>query len=130
MFLIDTNVLIERAKTRPAPKVKAWMDSLRAGQVVLCPVVAAEFLTGVFKLPAGHRGPALAFLREARRAFRWLPIDLRAAVAYGLLRSRARTKVRGNDLWLGALASVWNLTVATRNERDFKVLGVPVLNPF
>ena len=57
-------------------------------------------------------------------------IDLRAAVAYGLLRSRARTKVRGNDLWLGALASVWNLTVATRNERDFKVLGVPVLNPF
>ena len=28
MFLIDTNVLIERAKTRPAPKVKAWMDSL------------------------------------------------------------------------------------------------------
>lgn len=130
MFLIDTNVLIERAKSRPALNVKAWMDSLRPAQVVLCPVVAAEFLTGVFRLPAGERGPALAFLREARRAFRWLPIDLRAAVAYGLLRSRARTRVRGNDLWLGALASVWNLTVATRNERDFRALGVSVLNPF
>ena len=50
-FLFDTNVLIERARSKPAPKVKAWVDSLVPFQIVLCPVVAAEFMIGVFKLP-------------------------------------------------------------------------------
>jgi toxin FitB len=34
------------------------------------------------------------------------------------------------DALIAATARVHGLTVATRNERDFKVLGVALLNPF
>ncbi len=129
-FLFDTNILIERSRSKPAPKVKAWTDSLLPWQVVLCPVVAAEFMIGVFKLPGGRRAAPVRFLREAVQAFCWVDCDLKAAVAFGQTRAGLKFKGRVNDLWIASIAKAHNLTVATRNERDFKPFGVPTFNPF
>jgi predicted nucleic acid-binding protein len=129
-YLIDTNILIERGRTKPHPKVKRWFDSLVPHQVILCPIVAAEFMAGVFRLPAGKRAPSIRFLREAIREFAWIPVDLKVAVACGELRAGLRFKPRVNDLWLASVAKVNGLTIATRNETDFKRHAVPVFNPF
>jgi toxin FitB len=129
-YLIDTNILIERGRTKPHPKVKRWMDSLLPQQVVLCPIVAGEFMTGVFRLPRGNRAPSIRFLREAIKAFAWVPLDVKVAAAYGELRADLRFKPRVNDLWLASVAKVNNLTIATRNETDFKRHNVPFFNPF
>lgn len=129
-YLLDTNVLIERARSRPATKVKAWIDSLVPAQIVLCPIVAAEFMVGVFKLPPGQRQDGVRFLREAIRAFCWQPVDLRAAIAYGQTRARLKIKGRVNDLWLASLALAHNLTIATRNEKHLKPFGARTFNPF
>jgi len=34
------------------------------------------------------------------------------------------------DVMIGATARIHELTVATRNERDFAALGVRIFNPF
>jgi len=34
------------------------------------------------------------------------------------------------DALIAATAAIHDLTVVTRNVRDFKLFGVPVLNPF
>jgi predicted nucleic acid-binding protein len=50
-------------------------------------------------------------------------------------RALARLKHRQSDTifpdaMIAATARVHGLTVATRNERDFKAFNVPLLNPF
>jgi toxin FitB len=129
-YVIDTNVLIERGKSKPHPNVKRWFDSLVASQIVLCPVVAAEFMTGVLRLPAGNRAEPIRFLREAIKSFCWIPLDLKTAVAYGDLRASTKTKPRANDLWIASVARANGLIVATRNERDFRPHNIPTINPF
>jgi toxin FitB len=129
-YLIDTNVLVERGKTKPHAKVKRWFDSLVPHQIILCPIVAAEFMAGVFRLPSGNRAPSIRFLREAIRAFAWAPVDFKFAVAFGELRANLRFKPRANDLWLASVAKVNGFIIATRNETDFKGRNVAVFNPF
>jgi toxin FitB len=129
-FLFDTNVLIERCRSTPNPKVKQWVDSLVPFQVVICPIVAAEFLIGAFRMPPGQRAPVVRFLRDAMKAFVWMPVDLKVAVAYGEIRSRLKVRGRANDLWIASIAKAHGLIVATRNERDFKSTGVQTWNPF
>jgi len=41
-----------------------------------------------------------------------------------------RSDTLGEDAMIAATARVHALTVATRNERDFKSFNVPVVNPF
>ncbi len=128
-FLVDTNVLIERGRNSPDRNVKAWVDSLMAWQVVLCPVVAGEFMIGVCKLPAGQRAGPVRFLREAVQTFCWVDTDLPAALHYGQTRAALPIKGRVNDLWIASIAKAHNLIVATRNERDFKPFAVKTFNP-
>jgi predicted nucleic acid-binding protein len=130
-YLIDTNVLIECAKARPNVRVQTWFTGLLPVQVVLSPIVMAEFLAGIFRLPRGSaRTNAVVFLREALETFVWIELDQRAAAVFGLIRSRLRSRIRHNDLWLGAIAQANGFTVATRNVRDFRVQGVAYFNPF
>ena len=132
IYLLDTNVLIERARTRPNRNVEAWMDGLMPFQVTLCPIVVAEFLTGVFKMsPGSDRVESVKFLRSALKAFAWAEIDRHAAAVFGLIRADLpQIKMRHNDLWLGAIAKSKGLVVATRNVRDFRVQRVDHFNPF
>lgn len=43
---------------------------------------------------------------------------------------RGKSEILSADAMLAATARVHHLTVVTRNERDFRHFGVPVLNPF
>lgn len=130
-FLFDTNILIERGRSKPDAKVQAWADSLMPWQVVLCPIVAAEFMIGVWRLTPGQRAGPARFLRDSIRAFCWLDTDVSAAFHYGKDRAALRTiKPRINDLWIASIAKAHGLIVATRNEKDFKPFGVTTFNPF
>lgn len=130
IYLLDTNVLIERSRSNPHPKVRQWFGKLMASQIVLCPVVVAEFMIGVFKKPPGKRHAEIRFLRECRRFFGWADVDMKSAVAFGKLRAGLKIRIGHNDLWLGAIASANGLKVATRNEHDFKVQKVDFENPW
>jgi predicted nucleic acid-binding protein len=96
-----------------------------------------ELHKGVAMLPAGKRRAELEnwFILRMMPSFdgRILEIDQATAAICGSLLGERRlepTIRRIMDFWLAATALQHDLAVVTRNERDFRDLGVIVLNPW
>ena len=133
-FLIDTNVVsdLRRGDRAPASLIE-WFDAQPSNALFLSVVTLGEIRQGIEQL----RG------RDARQAAvldRWvggivqfyedrlLYIDATVAEEWGRL--RAQRSVPVVDALLAATARVHRLTLVTRNVRDFKTLGVRLLNPY
>jgi predicted nucleic acid-binding protein len=134
--LIDTNVLSEVRRLAPEPKVLAWLDRLGEDRAFLSVASIAELRRGIALLEEGRRRAELsAWLADelpARFAGRILPIDPAVAERRGDLMAQARKSGVGlsaMDGFFAATARVHNLTLATRNAKDFAPLGAPMLNP-
>ncbi len=63
-FLLDTNVLSELMRERPATAVLDWFAQNTQGVMHTSTVTQAEILTGIALLPAGKRRTALAVAAE------------------------------------------------------------------
>jgi predicted nucleic acid-binding protein len=64
---------------------------------------------------------------------RIVPVDQAIADRWGLLRAQAQLKGRPLsvvDAVLAATALQRELTIVSRNVRDFSVVGLPILNPW
>jgi hypothetical protein len=75
----------------------------------------------------------LGFDVVSRFGGRVLPFDADAADCWGRIEARARRnggKLQVVDAMLAATALCFNLSVVTRNERDFARIEVPVINPW
>jgi predicted nucleic acid-binding protein len=133
-LLLDTNILSELRKPRPMPALLAWFDAQDADDLYVSVLTLGEIREGVDRLKARDTAKAHALERWLRDlsvhyADRLLPIDQDVADEWGRLRARAMRPVPVIDSLLAATARVHNLTVVTRNEKDFRQLDVPVLNP-
>lgn len=128
-ILIDTNVLSELARPRPNPRVIDWAGGLSA--VILSVVTVEEIFFGLSAKPS----PRIArwfedFLDSDCRVLEvTTPIARHAGVLRGQLATRERPRTQA-DMLIAATAALHGLTLATRNERDFKDCGVTVVNPF
>ncbi|KXV15704.1 DNA-binding protein [Caballeronia megalochromosomata] len=137
MFLADTNVISEtRREERANEGVRAFFESaeLRNQTVLLSVVTVGELRRGVDSLR--HRGD----LRQAENMEAWLrgvlrsydrkivPVNRTVGEVWGRL--RARHPEPAVDRLIAATALVHDLTVVTRNVRDFERVGVKMLNPF
>lgn len=135
-FLLDTNVLSERTSVRPHAGVIAWTTTQAFDNLHVSVVTLAELRYGVEKLPAGAKRRRLsAFVADVADGARGrlLPIDAEVALEWGRLRRRAEVSGRtmpSLDLWLAATAEVHQLTLVTRNTRDFEAWGGPVFDPW
>ena len=138
MNLLDTNVLSEFMRPRPADAVTAWLDCLPAEQVWTRAISFAEIALGLALMPAGKRQAALALAAQAmfEEDFggRCLPFDERAALHYGAIvarRTRAGRPISTEDAQIAAIALAHDLTLATRNVSDFEGIdGLVVINPW
>lgn len=133
MFLIDTNVVSELTKQRPHPLVKRWA-SVRIDAAFLSAITVGEIIKGIERLPEGVRRAALehwlgALTSQAFKS-RLLPVTEVVAAEWGRISAAARRTLPCADSLLAATARVHDLTVATRNERDFLDFGVRVINPW
>lgn len=132
--LLDTNVISELTKEAPAPPVLTFL-SVR-DDLWLSALVSHELEFGLRILPRGRRREALrVVLSEFIRHYedRILPVDEEAAV--WAARYRAEARKRGCPLDLGdaliaGTARAHDLSLATRNVRDFEGLDLPVTNPW
>jgi predicted nucleic acid-binding protein len=62
-------------------------------------------------------------------SFAFVPMDTACFREWSRLMT-GRTSTLRDDAMIAATGRVHGLTVATRNERDFKHLGVEIVNPF
>ena len=136
-FLVDTNVFSESTKPRPDAAVLEWMASQPTGAKALSAVSLGEASRGIELLAPGKRRSALQqwLTQLIREHFgdRVLPVTWRVALAWGRIMATEQKRGRTLPLLDGLLlatATVYGLTIITRNERDFEDRGVPVINPW
>jgi predicted nucleic acid-binding protein len=136
-LLLDTNVLSEVQRPAPSPKVLAWLDTIDEDRTFISVASIAELRRGIALLDDGRRRAALAaWLTHdlpARFAERILPIDHAVAERWGDLMALSRRSGMALSVMDGlfaATALINNLTLVTRNVKDFATFGVPLLNPW
>jgi predicted nucleic acid-binding protein len=131
-YLLDTNVISELRKAKPYGGVKAWLDGLRTDQIYLSAVTMGE-------LQAGVELTRIQDPEKAREIELWidnlpntmfvLAMDLICFREWGRV-MRDKPDSLNMDAMIAATAKVHGLVVATRNERDFRNLGIEIYNPF
>jgi len=132
MYLLDTSVVSEMRRPRPSPAVAAWITATPAAQLFLSAVTLGELLAGVEITRQRDREKAEAiegWIDAVAAAHNVLSVDGIIFRRWAQLMHR-RSSDLIEDALIAATALVHNLTVTTRNVRDFERLGVPVFNPF
>jgi hypothetical protein len=132
MYLLDTNIVSELFAPRPSTGVIAWLDAHDDDDLAISAVTVGEMQRGaeMIRLRKPDRAELIEqWIELARRRYNALPMDATAfAVWAKLIVGRDERLVL--DAMIAATALTHGLTVATRNVRDFKALGVKTYNPF
>ena len=122
-------------RPRPAPQVERWLDQVDDDALFLSVISLSEILRGITRLPESTRRTQLqTWLDETLRPWfedRILPVTQSIAERLGRLageRDRKGLTLPVPDGLIAATALEHNLTLVTRNVRDFAGLGVPLLN--
>ena len=133
-FLLDTNVVSELTRDRPERRVIAFLSE--QPELWLPTLVVHELEFGLQLLPPGTRRNGLravmaAFITEYED--RIVPLDRIGAEWAARFRARMHRSGRVLDLGdalIAGTAKAHNLSLATRNVRDFDGLDVDVTNPW
>jgi predicted nucleic acid-binding protein len=132
-YLVDANVLSEATRPRPDSSVVRWLEE-NEPELVIDAIVLSELAVGVESLPGGRkRARLVAWFEGFQETIECLPWN----AATGREWARLVVELRGRglkmplfDSMIAATARVHDLTIVTRNVRDFEPAGVEVLNPF
>jgi predicted nucleic acid-binding protein len=136
-YLLDTNVISEVTRPQPSATVLAWLAAVDQNSVFLSAVTIAELRYGMERLPAGQRRKRLSEWLfadvPARFGGRILSVDDTVAHAWGqavAMADAAGKPIAIMDAFVLATAVVHQLTLVTRNERDFRMLAPAIVNPW
>jgi predicted nucleic acid-binding protein len=135
-YLVDTNVLCEPRQKRPESKVVNWLKA-NESSLYTSVLVTGEIRCGIALLPANtvRRAELLRWYEELLEimAGRVLSINARVAEEWGRLQAEARTRnvvLPAVDSLLAATARRYQLALATDNVKDFRAVGLKIVNPF
>ena len=132
-YLVDVNVLSEPTKPTPDVKVVAWLTA-NEGDFGVDPIILGELRIGIISLAPGRKRSELErWFADVVETVDCLPWDAAASRRWADLVVESRRK--GHllpllDGMIAATALAYDLTVATRNTRDFQRAGVRVFDPF
>ena len=137
MYLVDTNVISEaRKRSKGNRGVRAFFEQAIEDETPLfiSVVTVGELRRGVELIR--HRGD----VRQANQLDKWLVallteyqdhiLDIHQDIAQLWGRLRVPHPENALDKQIAATALIYELTIVTRNDKDFVKTGVPVLNPF
>ena len=131
-YLLDTNVISELRKIRPHGAVVAWLETLRAEQIFLSAVTIGELQTGVEltrRQDAAKASEIETWLTYVEMSYAFVSMDPACFRQWSRLIAGKPDSLR-EDAMIAATAAVHGFIVATRDEKDFKHLGVEIINPF
>ena len=137
MHLVDTDVISEaRKKSKANTGVRAFFKQAIKDEtrIFISVVTVGELRRGVESIR--YRGD----VRQANQLEKWLEnlmaeyqdhiLDINQDIAQLWGRLRAPHPENALDKQIAATALIYELTVVTRNHKDFVKTGVRVLNPF
>ncbi|MCL6753228.1 type II toxin-antitoxin system VapC family toxin [Nostoc sp. CCCryo 231-06] len=128
-FLCDANIISELVRLQPNSGVLKW--AALAPSIVLSAITVEEIFYGLtFKPNSRIQIWFESFLENNCEV---LPITIEIAKRSGELRGQLRLSGKTHtqaDMMIAATAQIHQLTLVTRNIRDFDGCGIPLLNPF
>jgi predicted nucleic acid-binding protein len=132
-YLVDANVLSEATKPQPLAKVINWLRA-HEREIVVDPIILGEIRFGIHLMSAGARRRLLErwFAQgvEKIHCLQWqAATGLRWAKLLAELRAAGRSMPIKDSL-IAATALVHDLTIVTRNQRDFVKAGTRIFDPF
>ena len=132
MFLLDTNIVSESRKPKPHGGVMAWLAVQESASLYISAMTIGELQRGIELTRAQdamRAGEIEAWLEQVIVSGQVLPMDAAVCREWARL-MHGRSNTLAEDAFIAATAIVHRLTVATRNVRDFKSLGVETVTPF
>ena len=136
-FLLDTNCVSELVRIKPERRVMEWVLAADEQLLHLSVLTFGEVRKGATLLPASSKRNQLERWLEvelpARFADRLLPINREISEIWGAMAGQAQLKgitLAIIDGLMAATAKHHDLTVVTRNVKDFSLWGLPVTNPW
>jgi hypothetical protein len=137
MIILDTNVISELINRAPEPRVVAWADRQRRGQLITTAITVLELRSGAEKLHSGRRKRRLEsdieWALDDLIGGRILSFDRRAASETAAWQARCRRAGRSvniSDAQIAGIAVARNIPIATRDVDDFANLAVRLINPW
>lgn len=131
-FLIDTNTISEPCKREPNPQVLSRLVA-HQGALAIAATTWHELRYGVATMPLGRRRDfTQQYVRELGEVMEVLPYDQAAADWHAAERARLKDQLPCyDDGLIAAVAATNDLTLVTRNVRDFeRFAGLTVINWF
>src|SRR5689334_22200156 len=133
IYLVDANVLSEPTKQSADPRVVAWLDA-NESNLIVDSIIIGELRIGILALPRGRKRDRLEqwyeTVIETIECLAWDATISRRWAALVVELKRKEETVPLLDGMIAATALEHDLTVATRNTRDFQKTGVKTFNPF
>jgi predicted nucleic acid-binding protein len=136
MIILDTNLVSEPLKPKPAAIVLEWLDRQAPETLFITTITLAELQAGVEVLPTGKRRTALqAATTDLVAAFegRILSFDQDSARAFGRVvagKQAAGNPIHFADGAIAAMAAMRGFMLATRNIRDYEGTGIKLIDPW
>ena len=132
MFLLDTNVISELRRNRPHGAVLAWIEGTAATSLYISAVTLGEIQAGIENTreqDAVKAAAIQAWADQIMATHNVLPVDAKIFRIWARLMHR-QSDTLSEDAMIAATAVAHDLTVVTRNVRDFERFNVAMLNPF
>lgn len=137
MYLLDTNIISElrKAQNQRADKhVIAWSNSVDVSELFISAVTILELEKGILQIERkdAKQGKALRswFEEQVIPAFTGKTLAIDTDVALKCVTLHVPKPKSERDALIAATAIVHNMTVVTRNTKDFENSGVLLLNPW
>lgn len=138
MFVVDTNVVSELRKVRRGtanPGVAAWAERVLSAELFISAITIQELEHGVLLMersdPAQGRLLRTWLDQSVAAAFKGRILDVDERVARRAAALHVPDPAPFRDALIGATALVNDMTVVTRDVKDFQRFdGLDVLNPW
>ena len=136
-FLLDTNVVSETVRPRPAKMVLDWIERQIPTDLFLAAQTIGELVRGARKAREQERRERFErwIEQDLARQFdgRVLPFDGRTAAIWGRLMGdgdRAGRPPAAADAQIAAVAIQHEMILVTRNVKDFVSFEIQLLDPW
>lgn len=136
-YLLDTNVISEFISKNPNQKVVKYILTLDETDLYLSAITIGEIKAGIEKLDNSRKKETLLRWLEKDLLNRFknkiIPVDTDVMLKWGEINNRLKklgTPLPIMDSLIGTSCEVYNMTLLTRNEKDFKNINIQIINPF